>query len=145
MALKLFTIEDDESTVEVDNTSNYITAFHDTSDGSYKITKFYITNDPTWTGYENIEIAISIGAQTNGPISSNGIVYQLLAVDSLSQVPSGNLWEHLPYNNTVEISSIPVNTETTRYFALRTYVPRGHGANYLSEASIVISATEIVD
>ena len=62
MALKLFTIEDDESTVEVDNTSNYITAFHDTSDGSYKITKFYITNDPTWTGYENIEMPISIKA-----------------------------------------------------------------------------------
>lgn len=145
MALNLYAIGEDEGYHLIDNNTTKITTFHDTSDGSYKITKFYISNSPTTYGYENITISLVVNGEENGPVSANGIVYQLLGIDSLSDLPDPASWEHIPFNNTIAISNVPVNQETTRYFALRTYVPRGHGANYITEASLKINATEIVD
>ncbi|NDB81131.1 MAG: hypothetical protein EB127_00050 [Alphaproteobacteria bacterium] len=144
MALKLFKLLDDNSFQEVDNVNRRITSFHDTSDGSYAITKFYLVNDPIEVGYENITVTLFINNMENSPISQNGIVYQLLATRSETDVPTSKEWENIPYNNEIAISNIDVGVESYRYFALRTYVPRGHGANYISEASLKVSATEIV-
>ena len=145
MALELYAVAQDNEYYLVDNTDHRIVSFHDTSDGSYKISCFYIKNQPTYYGYENITITLLVDGEENSAVSSNGIVYQLLAMGSLSDLPSPEAWEHIPNNNSLAIANIPVNTETTRYFALRTYVPKGHGANYISEASIKINAVEIVD
>jgi hypothetical protein len=143
MALKLFTLEDDNQFYEVDNVTKRITSFHDTTDGSYSISRFYLINDPLELGYENITITLVINGLENGPISQNGIVYQLLAMRDATALPENNVWENIPFNNEVAISNIEAGVESYRYFALRTYVPRGHGANYINEANLKILATEI--
>jgi hypothetical protein len=143
MALKLFTLEDDNQFYEVDNVTKRITSFHDTTDGSYSISKFYLVNDPDTLGYENITISLVVNGLENSPISQNGIVYQLLAINDATSLPENNVWENIPFNNEIAISNITAGVESYRYFALRTYVPRGHGANYINEASLKILAAEI--
>ena len=103
MALVLYKIEDNGTQSEVDNVTNKVTSFHDTSDGSYTYNKFYITNEPTTIGYTNIEVGVYLDGMKDGPIGLSGIVYQLLAINSDGDLPDNNLWEHLPYNNSLII------------------------------------------
>ena len=144
MALVLYKIGDNGTQSEVDNVTNKVTSFHDTSDGSYTYNKFYITNEPETIGYTNIEVGVYLDGVKDGPIGLNGIVYQLLAINSDGDLPDSNLWEHLPYNNSLSFPDMEINQPSSHYFVLRTYVPKGKGATYISEAKLKITAVEII-
>ena len=144
MALVLYKIEESGAETEVDNTTNKITAFHDTSDGTYSFNRFYITNEPLEVGYQSIEVALLKDGINDGPISLDGVVYHLLAINSDGDLPDANLWEHIPYNNSLSFPTIPAGEQVKHYFVLRTYVPKGKGAAYISNASLTVSAVEII-
>lgn len=154
MALKLYCEQFDSTSEEVDGVNTKITAYHDAIDGSYSIENLYVTNDPPNLGYANIEISVDLGNPYSSSIMSEaGIVYQLVATYPGMDINS-ILWESLPYNNSVYLQTITpeyiVDPETEegsyspsyRYFLLRTYVPKGMGVNYITEASLKISAVE---
>lgn len=142
MALKLYTVIDDS---EINNNDNPIVSYHDTTDGTYQISKFYLSNvSDTSKGYSNITISLKNNDGQALPISQQtGIYYQLLAIETVTDIPSLELWENVPYSNSITLTSIPKGEESSVYFALRIYVPRGTGAKYLTESNIVINAAEI--
>jgi hypothetical protein len=144
MALVLYKIEESGAETEVDNTTNKITAFHDTSDGTYSFNRFYITNEPAETGYQSIEVSLLKDGIKDGPISLDGVVYHLLATNSDGDLPETNLWENLPYNNSLNFPPLMAGETSRYYFVLRTYVPKGKGATYISNASLAISAVEVI-
>jgi hypothetical protein len=144
MALKLFNFDDEGNELLVNNTTNKLTSFHDTADGSYYFNRFYLVNEPNTYGYDNIQVSILIDDEASPAISSNGIVYQLLATMTDDETPADVSWQHLPYNNTAYAASVPAGTTAKRYFLLRTYVPRGHGANYITEAKLNVTAIETI-
>lgn len=156
MALKLYAQQFDDMEEEIDGVDYKITAYHDSTDGSYKITSFYLTNEPANLGYSNIEVSIVIDGQegTGSIVSTSGIVYQLAAVDTGLADISPEFWESIPYGNSITVNTIQpllvynVETEQLEYtqsvrnFILRTYVPRGIGVNYITEASLKVTAVE---
>jgi hypothetical protein len=144
MALNLYQLDLDNSYYQVDNGAKKITAYHDASDGSYEFSRFYLKNEPSSSGYENITITISVDGQTEIPLSNNGIIYQLLSLPSAEAEIDNDAWEHLPLTNELSLAAIEAGIESYRYFVLRTYVPRGHGANYITEASLKVSVVEVV-
>jgi hypothetical protein len=144
MALKLYNFDDEGTELLVNNTTNKLTSFHDTVDGSYYFNRFYLVNDQAIYGYDNIQVSVLIDDEASPAVSTNGIVYQLLATATADEIPADVSWQHLPYNNTAYAASIPTGAISRRYFLLRTYVPRGHGANYITEAKLNVSAIETI-
>jgi hypothetical protein len=142
MALKLYTVIDD---TEINNNDNPIVSYHDTTDGTYEVSKFYLSNkDDTTKGYSNITVSLKDNAGQDLPISQQtGIYYQLLAIETIMDIPSLEFWEKVPHSNSITLNSIPKDEESYVYFALRIYVPRATGAKYLTESNIVVTAAEI--
>ena len=126
----------------VENLNTKIIAFHDTTDGSYRYQTLTLQNDNEDLGYVNITVSIVINGVTNGPISNNGIIYQLMPMDSVNADIRAQNWENLQYNNTVILPNIEPGAIRSRYLMLKTFVPKGNGVNFFSEATIKINATE---
>jgi len=126
----------------VDNTNTKIIAFHDTTDGSYRYQTLTLQNTDENLGYTNISVAIAINGVENGPISNNGIIYQLMPMESTTADIRDQNWENLPYNNTLTLADIEPGAIANRYLMLKTFVPKGNGVNFFNEATIKINATE---
>lgn len=150
MALNLYTagttgpVNDSSILETLIDSNNRITAVHDTSDGSYSDNVYYLKNEPTTKGYYNITVTLEINGENQSAISSRGIYYQIASADNAFVSPSQDKWENIPYNQDLVLENIEPNTEGIRYFALRTYVPRGAGVDYFTEANLKVSAIEIV-
>jgi hypothetical protein len=126
----------------VNNTTMKVVAFHDTTDGSYRYQMLTVRNTVENLGYTNISVSIAINGVTNGPISNNGIIYQLIPMESATADIRDQNWENLPYNNTITLVDIEPGAIRNRYLMLKTFVPKGNGVNFFSEATIKINATE---
>jgi hypothetical protein len=151
MALNMYTSTtsgpiNDSSTNEllVDNVTTRITSIHDTSDGSYYDSVFYLKNEPISKGYYNIVVTLTIDGVEEPAISPRGIYYQIATTDNAFISPGQDKWENIPYNKELVLENIEPETESIRYFALRTYVPRGANVDYFTEANLKISAIEVV-
>lgn len=151
MALNMYTSTtsgpvNDTATDEVliDNVINKITSIHDTSDGSYYDNVYYLKNEPISKGYYNIAVTLEINGIEEPAISTRGIYYQITSADNAFSSPGQDKWENIPYNKEVILENIEPETQGLRYFALRTYVPRGTSVDYFTEANLKVSAVEVV-
>jgi hypothetical protein len=144
MALKLFSYDGD---LEINDTSNKIVAFHDATDGTYQVAKYYVSNiDNPLLGYSTINI--SLQSSTGSALSlseQSGIFYQVIGVasDDLDDAIAPAFWENVPVNNSIYLTDIIAGIESNRYFALRTYVPRATAPKYITEAKLIVSANEV--
>jgi hypothetical protein len=144
MALELYSQEDGDS-YQIDNVDRRITAFHDTSDGSYYLSFFYIkSSDSSVYGYENIFISVVIDEDESKLISDEGIVYKIVPIDSNEDVTPQSL-AFIPASTKFGVGSLPLGVEKQINFVLCTYVPAGHGAKHITNAKLSITAVEILD
>jgi hypothetical protein len=145
MALSLF-IDDKVTGVAnqlVNNISTKIVAIHDSSDGSYDYSILRLENTDINLGYTDIQASIEINQIENGSISLNGAIYQLIAISGPSSVVKEQHWENIPYNNTIQIPDIAPGYSQSRYIFLKTFLPKGSGVDFFSEAKIRITAKEV--
>jgi hypothetical protein len=148
MALKLYSVL---TATEINDSTNKIVATHDAVDGTYQIQTFYVSNESdTNFGYSNIVIALTDNAGSDLAISSQtGIYYQLFPIEGsfvtepTVELPDTETWESAPFSNEISLANIIPGDVVYRFFALRTYVPRGTASKYISEAKITISALEV--
>jgi len=148
MALKLYSVS---SGTEVNDSTNKIVATHDAADGTYQIQTFYVSNETgTTLGYSNILVTLTDSAGEELAISpQTGIFYQLLPIEGeyltepTVQLPDTETWESAPFSNEIALTNIAPGDAGYRFFALRTYVPRGNASKYINEAKITITALEV--
>lgn len=148
MALKLYSVSSD---MEINDSTNKIVATHDASDGTYQVQTFYVSNETGTTfGYSNIIVKLTDSAGEDLAISSQtGIFYQLLPIEGeyvtepTIQMPDTETWESAPFSNEITLANILPGAAGYRFFALRTYVPRGNASKYINEAKITITALEV--
>lgn len=142
MALQLIKIENGNIIV-IDNEAEWLSHYHDNRDGSYFSSVLAVTNESdTSKGYENITIKLLVNdTEDVKTISENGIVYQLLPIVG-GMLPSPEAIAQIGHNSTITLDPILAGDTGVRYFAVRTFVPRGISARYVTESSLRINAIE---
>ena len=131
-----------------DDVVSKILAYHDATDGTYQVNRFYLSNvTDTSFGYTNIVITLKDSSgDPLGLSAQTGIFYQLLALSStnLDESLKADVWQSIPVANSITLTDIASGQEASRYFAVRTYVPRATAPKYIQEAEILVEAVEVV-